>query len=161
VTFSGNKRAATGKGAAIYSGPGATLRVDNGIVRDAVRLAAGLAMAPPAQEWLDQLGAVQRAAAGRGEAIITPPGLRIVPPTIPGTIGGPYYGTVVITRPITVRPKPGDPVAGGEEQVVIRNRGNAPVALDDSARADIRMAPTHVVGAYPYGPSASASSGRT
>jgi hypothetical protein len=69
---------------------------------DAERLAAGLEMAAPSQEWLQQLRASQQAALGLK---LERPGESergISPQAIPGVVGGSYFGDLVVTSPITI-----------------------------------------------------------
>jgi len=69
---------------------------------DSERLAAGLEMAVPSQEWLQQLRAAQQAAPAPDLERAAETERGISPLTIPGVVGGSYYGSLVVTSPITI-----------------------------------------------------------
>ncbi len=69
---------------------------------DSERLAAGLEMAAPSQEWLQQLRASQRAALGLSFERTAETERGISPLAIPGVVGGSYFGSLVVTSPITI-----------------------------------------------------------
>ena len=69
---------------------------------DATRLAAGLEMEPPSQEWLQELAARQQDAPGLKLERAAASELRISAPATPGVVGGSYFGNLVVTSPITI-----------------------------------------------------------
>ena len=69
---------------------------------DAERLAAGLEMAAPSPEWLQQLRASQQAGLGLNLERAGENERGISPHAIPGIVGGSYYGSLVVTSPITI-----------------------------------------------------------
>ncbi|HSJ54385.1 MAG TPA: PKD domain-containing protein [Anaerolineae bacterium] len=69
---------------------------------DAARLEAGLEMALPSQEWLQELDAKQQDALDLNTEHAAPTEQLISALAIPGEVSGSYYGNLVVTSPITI-----------------------------------------------------------